>query len=142
MADGGKSAAYGRLPRRVPRLRREPDQIFESAAATRHDDHIHIWIGIQLPDGRYHVRRALLALHMHMRHFEADNGPTQTHVGDDIAFGASLRRANQTMQCGNSGNGFLRSASEQAFAAFSFLRNSSIMAFRLPPAPAAIMASP
>ena len=71
------------------------NQIFESAAATRHDDHIHIWIGIQLPDGRYHVRRALLALHVHMRHLEADDGPTQTHVGDDVAFRTCLRRADQ-----------------------------------------------
>ena len=45
------------------------------------------------------------------------------------------------MQCGNSGNGFLRSASNRT-SPLSFLRSSSIMAFRLPPAPAAMIASP
>ena len=72
------------------------DQIFESAAATGHNDYIDVGIGIHLRDRLDHIGRALLTLHMHMRHFEIDNRPTQSHIGDDIAFGASLRGANQT----------------------------------------------
>ena len=95
MPDGGNQGSVGRRRGAHHVLIGKANQIFESAAATRHDDHIHIWIGIQLPDGRYHVRRALLALHVHMRHLEADDGPTQTHVGDDVAFRTCLRRADQ-----------------------------------------------
>ena len=94
----------------------ESDQIFESAAATGHNDYIDVGVGIHLRDRLDHIGRALLTLHMHMRHFEVDNRPTQSHVGDDIAFGASLRRANQTNAMRKLGQRLLAVSVEQAFA--------------------------
>lgn len=141
MPDGGNQGSVGRRRGAHHVLIGKANQIFESAAATRHDDHIHIWIGIQLPDGRYHVRRALLALHVHMRHLEADDGPTRRTLVMTSPSARACGAQIKPMQCGNSGNGFLRSASNRP-SPLSFLRSSSIMAFRLPPAPAAMIASP
>ena len=116
MADRGNQRRMGGCRGAYHAFVGESDQIFESAADTGHDDHVDIRIGIHLRDRLDHVGRALLTLHMHMRHFEIDNRPTQSHVGDDIAFGASLRRANQTNAMRKLGQRLLAVSVEQAFA--------------------------
>ena len=94
----------------------ESDQIFESAAATGHNDYIDVGIGVHLCDRLDHIGRALLTLHMHMRHFEIDNRPTQSHIGDDIAFRAGLRSANQTDAMRKLRQRLLAVGIEQSFA--------------------------
>ena len=92
------------------------DQILKSAATTGHNDHIDVGIGIHLSDRLDHIGRALLTLHMHMRHFEVDDRPTQSHIGDDIAFRAGLRSANQTDAMRKLRQRLLAVGVEQSFA--------------------------
>ena len=92
------------------------DQILKSTAATGHNDYIDVGIGVHLCDRFGHIGRALLTLHVHMRYFEVDDRPTQSHVGDDIAFRAGLRSANQTDAMRKLRQRLLAVGIEQSFA--------------------------
>jgi hypothetical protein len=112
--DGGHHgrAAAGHRPDEL--LVRERQQVLHTAAAARHDDHVHLVQRVQLLHGLHHLRYGVHALHGDVAHLEADGGPAVPRVLQHVALGRRGPAAHQPDQLRQERQRLLALGREQA----------------------------